>query len=377
MTADSNDEQQPGPTHLPLGPECAALNAALGRNSAASVAALEDTAAKIRAISASALPRDKSVGFIFEEFAAGTFNAAAAKAGDTRTTAITGAAGGFARDPRVDIRVTRNSRTISNVQAKCCKTPKRTAVAVAKPRYAGTERLVPAGQGDTVRQTLAASGAKKALSANPCAREVGRARTEAAGKVTETLNAAGHASTPASYADLAKMAGGDTSKISLMIATETVTSAAIGGAKSGVAIGGIVNSVVTGARCLKGAVSAQDALKTICVDTAAGGVRGAATNVVAEGVKAAACYATPKAAAAFVRGAAPLAIAGGIVDVAIDAYNGELTVKGAARSATRAAGGWVGAEAGAALGTVIFPGLGTILGGLVGGLVGSYVGGVW
>lgn len=362
------------------GAELSGLVNAIGRNHTASIAELAKTKDAIDAINRSkaAMSVDKRAGFIFEEVVAGTFNAAARKAGDVKTTAMTGGRGGFGTDPRVDIRVERSGKVIAEAQAKCCRTPERTAVSIAKPKYAGTERIVPAGQGEPIQKMLSASANAKATSGNPRMRELGAARQEASTKVAERLEAGGHKSRPVSHKDAIKMAKGDTSKVSQMIAVETITSAATSGAKSGAAFSGCVSAFASTSKVLKGEMSVKDAAKTIAKDTVVGGARSAATAVVAEGVKSVAKSSLSKAAAASVlRGAGPLAVAGCVVDVVSDACKGELTAKTAAKSVTRAAGGWAGAEGGAALGTLICPGVGTVVGGILGGVCGSLVGGSW
>lgn len=362
------------------GAELSTLVKALGKDRQASIAELKKTkkAVEIVNFNKAAMSADKRAGFIFEEVLAGTYNAAARKAGDFNTTAITGTKGGFGIDPKVDIRVVRGGNVIAEAQAKCCGNPARTAVSVAKQKYEGTQRVVPAGQGQPVKEMLVKSAKAKARSTNPRMREIGSARQEASGKVTEQLQAGGHKSKSVSHKEALKMAKGNTSKISQRIAVETVASAAISGAKSGAMFSGGISAVISTYDVLKGKVSAKEAVKTVATETLTGGARSAATSLVAEGVKAAAKKSLSQATAgAVLRGAGPMAVAGGVVDIVIDAYKGELTAKSAAKSATRAAGGWAGAEGGAALGTIICPGIGTVVGGLVGGIFGSMLGGAW
>ncbi|WP_175899384.1 hypothetical protein [Burkholderia vietnamiensis] len=362
------------------GAETAQLSQRLGIRDQAGIAELKKMASRIEAINASkaAMSVDKRAGFIFEEVHAGTFNAAARKVGDFKTTALTGATGGFAGDQRVDIRVVRNGKIVAEAQGKCCGSAARSAVSVAKSQYTGTQRIVPDDQAQTVRDMLSRSAKAKATSPNPRMREIGANRQEAAAKVTSKLKAAGHESKAVSHAQAQKLASGDTSSITRAIVSETVTSAASNAAKSGLAVSAAISAASGLAKVANGEVSAKEAVTTVMVDGAAGAARSAATAVAAEGVKAVAKRAlSASAAKAFVAGAGPLAVAGCAAELVTDACKGELTVEKAARSATRAAGGWAGAEGGALIGSAICPGVGTVIGGVLGGIGGSILGGLW
>lgn len=368
----NNDKKRSNSVSQPQGAELANLIKFFGRNREAGISELTKMDEAIRSINRNkaAMSADKRAGFIFEEVVTGTYNAAARKAGDFNTTAKTGYGNGFGIDPRVDIQVVRRGKVIAEAQAKCCVNPARSAVSISKTKYAGTERIVPAGQAQPVREMLNASAKGKANSVNPRMREIGTARQEASGKVAEQLKAGGHKSGSLSHKDAIKMANGDTSKISQMIGRETMTSAAVSGARSGAAFSGGLSALTSAYKVANGKMSAQEAIKTVATETVIGGLRSATTNLVAEGVK-------KVATGGVLRGAAPLAVAGCVMDVVSDAWKGELTAKSAAKSATRAAGGWAGAECGALLGTAIFPGIGTVIGGLLGGTCGSLLGGAW
>lgn len=364
----------------PQGAELSGLVSLFGRNNEAGIAELKKMEQVVKTINLTkeAISADKRAGFIFEEVVAGTYNAAARKSGDFKTTATTGSGGGFGTDPRVDIRVVKNGKVIAEAQAKCCGNPARTAVSVAKAKYAGTERIVPKGQAKVVKQMLNDSAKSKATSSNPRMREIGEARGEASGKVNSRLQAGGHKSRQVSHKEAIKLAKGDTTQISRMIAVEKVSNAAISGAKSGAVFSGGISAVTNGYKLVTGEISGSEAIKTVATETVLGGVRSASTALVAEGVKSVATRSLSKAASvAILRGAGPLAVAGCAVDMVSDACKGELTTEKAARSVTRAAGGWAGAEGGAMLGTAICPGLGTIVGGVIGGVFGSMLGGAW
>lgn len=362
------------------GAETAHLAQRLGGNDRAAIAELKKMAGRVEAINASkaAMSPDKRAGFIFEEVHAGTFNAAARKAGDFNTTALTGGTGGFAGDQRVDIRVVRDGKIVAEAQAKCCGSAARSAVSSAKPQYSGTQRIVPDDQVPAVRDMLSKSAKAKATSSNPRMREIGANRQEAAAKVSGKLKAAGHESRAVTHAEAQVLASGDTSSITRVIVSETVTSAASSAAKSGLAVGTAISAVSSLAKVASGEISVKEATKAAVVDGVSGAARSAATAVAAEGVKEVAKRALSTGAAkAFVAGSGPLAVAGCAVELVTDVYKGEMTAEKAARSATRAAGGWAGAEGGALIGSAICPGVGTVIGAVLGGIGGSLLGGLW
>lgn len=362
------------------GAEIAHLAHRLGANDQAGIAELKKLAGRIEAINASkaAMSLDKRAGFIFEEVHAGTFNAAARKAGDFQTTAVTGGTGGFAGDQRVDIRVVQGDKIVAEAQAKCCGSAARSAVSSAKPKYAGTQRILPDDQTQAARDMLSKSAKAKATSQNPRMREIGTNRQEAAAKVTNKLKAAGHESKAITHEQAQTLASGDMSSVTRTIAMETVKSAATNAAKSGLAVSAAISAATNLAKVCNGQIPVKEAIKAVAADGATGAVRAAATAVAAEGVKEVAKRAlSANAARSFGAGSGPLAVAGCAAEIVTDAYKGELTVEKAARSATRAAGGWAGAEGGALVGSAICPGIGTVIGAVIGGIGGSWLGGVW
>lgn len=375
-----NTEKNKKKVNQSQGAEMTGLVHALARNRTAGIAELTKIENAIRVINIKkrAMSADKRAGFLLEEVVAGTYNASARKAGDFETTAITGSSGGFSIDPRVDIRVVRRGKVIAEAQAKCCASSVRTAVAIANPKYEGTQRIVPAEQTKSVQKMLVDSAKRKAGSNNLKMRATGLARKEAASKATDRLNANGHTSRPVSHREAIQLANGNTSKISHVIAMESLKSAAVGGAKAGAAIGVGIGAISSACGVVKGSVSGKEALVNVATCTAAGGARSMATNVVAEGVKVVVRRSLPKATAATIlRGAAPLAVAGCMMDIASDACNGRLTIKNTARNVTRAAGAWAGAEGGAMFGSALCPGIGTLIGGVLGGMFGSLLCGFW
>lgn len=351
----------------------------LGAHEQAGINELQKLNSRIKAINVSkaSMSLDKRAGFIFEEVHAGTFNAAARKAGDFTTTALTGGTGGFAGDQRVDIRVVRGNKILAEAQAKCCGSAARSAVSSANPKYAGTQRIVPGEQAPAVRDMLSKSAKAKATSPNPRMREIGANRQEAAAKVTGKLKAAGHESKAVTHKQAQALASGDTSSITRTIAMETVKSTATNAAKSGLAVSTAVSAATSLSKVVKGQISVGEAARAVAADGVTGAARSAATAVAAEGVKEVAKRAlSASAARAFVAGSGPLAVAGCAAELVTDACKGDLTVEKAARSATRAAGGWAGAEGGALVGSMFGP-VGTIVGAALGGIGGSLLGGLW
>ena len=362
------------------GAETADLAQRIGAYHQASITELEKMTERVRAINENCamISLDKRAGLIFEEVHAGTFNAAARKAGDASTTALTGRTGGFAGDQRVDIRVVQGGRILAEAQAKCCGSAARSAVASSKPKYAGTQRLVPGDQAKAAREMLSKSAKAKANSPNPRMREIGANRQEAASKVTAKLRAAGHESKAVTHQQAQALASGDLSSLTRTIAIETMKSAAIGAAKSGLVVGTAISAASSFVKLTNGQISATQAAKAGVQDGAKAAARSAATAVAAEGVRHVAKRTlSATTAGAFVGGSGPLAVAGCAVELVADACNGELSMEKAARSATRAAGGWAGAEGGALVGTAICPGIGTVIGAVLGGIGGTWLGGLW
>jgi len=158
--------------------ETDALRKHLGRNDYSAVEELRVMSERIDAINQSkaALSADKRAGFVAEEFIAGTFNRAARKKGQTTLTAKTGSNGGFPLDQRTDIKVTLDGKVVAEAQAKFGANAKRNAVAISKPKYHGTQRIVPSEQASCIRKELAASASRKASSANPRIRQKGADR---------------------------------------------------------------------------------------------------------------------------------------------------------------------------------------------------------
>lgn len=340
------------------------------------VEALKATRLAIKDVNAQfgALSADKRAGLVFEEFHAGTFNANAARAGKAALRASTGKLGGFINDQQVDIRVTDGARTVAEVQAKCCGTSARSAVAVANPKYQGTQRVIPADQVEEASSALRRSAASKAKSVNPRMRAIGEARQEAAGRISARVEAKGVTSEPLTHAEAQELAAGKLRKLDDMVSTQA-SKAALAEIGQSAASGAIISAgfgLVAGAmKIANGERKFQEAAVDLVGQTAGAAARSAATTGVAQVVRSSAAATLGKSAGAFVRGSAPVAIAGAIVEMGIDACNGELTSAKAAKTTARAACGWAGAEGGAALGTLVCPGVGTLIGGVLGGILGA------
>ncbi|MES1980055.1 MAG: hypothetical protein V4451_18595 [Pseudomonadota bacterium] len=161
-----------------------------------------------------------------------------------------------------------------------------------------------------------------------------------------------------------------------------VTQSVSGAVKVGVIAGGAFSVTKNLHQVLTGNKNIKLASKDVAVDVVVAAASSAVIAGAAEGIKAAAKSALPNAAKSFVKGSAPVVIAAGALELAVDAYKGTLTVKTASVTVVRTAGGWAGAEigaaTGAALGSFLAPftaGLSipvlVVLGGLAGGIGGS------
>ena len=337
------------------------------------IRALEKTESRITRINLTkaSLSADKRAGFIFEEIHAGTYNASARKAGDRFTVARTGMDGRFNNDPKVDIRVEARGSVISETQAKCCRNAVRSAAAIAKQKYTGTERLVPADQLKGVKATLSKVAMRNAKSVNPKIQLKGAIRAEAGTRAVDRIRANGHSSKPIPYKTARSMAEGKLGGLHQMIATERLAAAAKGGGSSGALVGGTISMAKNLSAVLSRRKSIKAALKQTAAETTLAATRGAATNVASELLKASSKKLLGKAAAkSIMRGSAPMAIAGCFVDMIEDTVHGRLSAKKAAKNVGRAASAGAGAEGGAIAGAFFGP-VGVLAGGIIGGLLGG------
>jgi hypothetical protein len=161
--------------------------------------------------------------------------------------------------------------------------------------------------------------------------------------------------------------------------SQTVSSAV----KVGIIISGAVSVTKNLHQVLSGGKEFHMAAKNVAIDVAIAGTSSAAIAATAESIKFVAKTTLPNVAKSFVRGSAPAAIASGLVELGVDAYKGELTVKKSTITVARTAGGWAGAEAGAvggaAVGAFFAPitagvsiAVCAFIGGIAGGVGGSF-----
>jgi hypothetical protein len=357
-------------SHRP-GVEIHFLQSQLGRNQKAAIAELEKGRKAVLQINATkaGVRSEQRAGFIFEEIHASTYNAAARKAGDYQTTARTGAAGRFNNDSRCDIRVSRKGKILREIQAKCYRNPGRTAVAISKPKYSGTDRLVPSDQSKAVHKALSKSGLSKLASPNARMRATGAARAEAASRVRDRISVRGHRSKPLSHEEVQRLASGDTSGLDRAITSEKILSGAKSGALAGGMMGGALSALSNTRAVFSGEKSVAAAAAATLEDTTKEALRGASLAVLTEGVKkAGGQILSQNAAAVVLKGSAPAAIAGCTIDLVCDAWKGELSGSKACKTVGRSASAWAGAEVGAALGAVAGP-LGMIAGGVLGSIL--------
>ncbi len=160
------------------------------------------------------------------------------------------------------------------------------------------------------------------------------------------------------------------------------TSQSISGAvKAGVIAGGAISITQNLHQVLTGHKELKMAAKDVAIDVATAGATSAVIAGAAEGVKFAIKSTLPNVAKSFVKGSAPVVIASGVVELAVDAYKGNLTAKTATITVARTAGGWAGAEAGAvggaAVGAFLAPvtaGASVVAGAFIGGILGGISG---
>ena len=184
---------------------------------------------------------------------------------------------------------------------------------------------------------------------------------------------------PQEKIDLVKKLRGQQTAGSTMASTPnlnmTPTQSISGAVKTGVVVTGALSVTQNLHNVLTGKKKMHMAAKDIAVDVATASASSAVIAGTAEGIKLAAKTALPNVAKSFVKGSAPVVIASGIVEVAVDAYKGTLTPQSATVTAARTAGGWAGAEVGAASGAAV----GTLLAPITAGLsipVLAFVGGL-
>lgn len=349
------------------GAEVFTITRELRHNDDAALSELKKTMEKILKVSPGNTAEQRA-GWIAEEFHAGTFNASARSHGDFDTTALTGSTGGFNNDVRVDIKVVKGAKVIGEYQSKYNRNAPRTAAEISKPQYEGTSRLVPSDQAKDVKKILDTKVQERAGSPNEKVQLKRVHRQEASGKVTDQVKAEGHQSKPLSSKEATKLASGDMSSLDRMMLANQLGAAAKSGAISGAAFGGGISAIKNIHQLATGQTTVKEAATEVALETVTSSVRTATTAVMAEGLKITAKRTLSAGVAQRIAGGSgPLAIAGCVVEVATDAYKGELTPEKAAKSVGRAASGWAGAEVGMIAGAAFGP-PGVLIGGLMGGL---------
>ena len=166
----------------------------------------------------------------------------------------------------------------------------------------------------------------------------------------------------------------------------TVSQSVSSAVAAGVIVGGAINITQNLHQVLTGHKEFQIAAKDVVTDVVTAGASSVVIAGTAEGIKFGIKSALPNIAKSFVKGSAPVVIASGVVELAVDAYKGNLTAKTATITVARTAGGWAGAEAGAVGGAAVGAFLATVtagasvvlcafIGGILGGIGGSLGGG--
>ncbi len=311
---------------------------------------------------------EQLAGRLAEELHAATFNADAAARGLQGLRATTGAASGSAT-AAADVTITRAGRVVDQAQVKYHATPQATTFEVARARYDGMQRVVPADQVEAVRDLAARRGADGLGVRN---------YPETAARTSDRIRHGGAESRPLTRQEALEVARNPKEAADRLVRGK-VAGAVRQGAIAGAAVGGgisLVSNVVAYANDRK---SGEEAVVDTLKDTAAC----AASGAVVSGATVVAETALVRAGAStLARSSAPIAIGLTTVDVVKDAgrlVTGDIDGEEfAVRTAKHAATGvttWGGMEVGAAIGTAICPGVGTVIGGLLGGVGGGLFGG--
>ncbi len=311
---------------------------------------------------------ERLAGRLAEELHAATFNIDAAAKGFNGLQAATGAAKGAAT-AAADVTVTNGSRIIDQAQLKFHGNPVSTTSNVAKVKYDGMQRVVPADQAQRVREIAGKRGVDGLGQRN---------YPDVATNASDRIRSGGAESKPLSRPealDAAKNPHG----VSSELIGGRVGSAVKNGAIAGTVVGGGISVVVNLVAFADGKKSGEDVVVDVLADTAACAASGAAVSGVAVAAEVALVRAGVNTLAG---GAMPVAIGLTAVEMVKDVgrlVNGDIDgEKFAGRAGGHVVKGgctWGGMEGGAALGTLILPGVGTIIGGIVGGITGGLFGG--
>ncbi len=122
----------------------------------------------------------------------------------------------------------------------------------------------------------------------------------------------------------------------------TASQSVSGAVAAGIIAGGAVSITHNLHQVLTGHKEFQMAAKDVVTDVVTAGASSVVIAGTAEGIKFGIKSALPNMAKTFVKGSAPVLIASGVVELAVDAYKGNLTTKTATITVARTAGGWAG-----------------------------------
>lgn len=309
---------------------------------------------------------EQKAGRVAEEWHAATLNADAASKG-LSVRAHTTASVGRPCAP-ADIVVTGGGAPI---QVKYHATPESNAAGLSRPRYDAMQKVVPAGQADTVRAHAARRA--DALQVKRPARALSMKHTAAT--ANERVVAGGAESKPLS-AGAARELAQDPATLNRMATGAELRGAAKSGAMAGAVVGAAFSVVGSVKDVASGKASVGDAAVRTAQATAVGAATGAGAAVIATATARALTRAGMHSLA---RNSAPVAVASTVLEIAGGAVSfarGRETARDfgvkSAKAVGRGAGCWAAAEVGALVGTAICPGIGTAVGGLVGGLLAGF-----
>lgn len=310
---------------------------------------------------------EQLAGRVAEEMHAGTFNMDAARKGVEGVKAVTGAAIGKATDA-ADVFIQQGGEVVARAQLKYLGKVTRSLSEVARKKYDGMQRIIPADQVERARELATRRGADALGSRN---------YQETAKSVSGVLKHGKVNSQPVTLEDARKIAK-NTNTLNLMVASEAAQ--ALGkSAAVAAAFGGVTGVIQQVGKVKKGKVSAAQAARAVAgevaLNAASGAVSTGATLLTQQAVVRLGLTALGKANA-------PMAAGMLAADFVKDTYHlarGNITReeygKRSAENAGRASGAIAGLQAGAAIGSVV-PVVGTVVGGVVGSIAGSMAGDV-
>jgi hypothetical protein len=279
----------------------------LGEMTAETLRTGELTAHLVARLGNTGLPQ--KAGHLFELMHASSFNLAAIAKGSTTHAVVTGLSGEPAA--AADVRLVDEGVVVAEAQAKLLCTATKTAVAQAKIKYRGMQRLVASDQIEDVNRVL-----DKGLTLNPDGLNF-HEYADASAHVTDRLHADGVESVPVTTAEATRAAEDPVQWANRQVhvtAARQVRRATAVGAAGGAVVSGLIEAGAQAARVRAGETSAAAAASTAAGAAARGAVRSGSLAGLGEVVRVAATAGRiPKG---FGVGTLPTAVATSVVGVA-------------------------------------------------------------